>query len=189
VHQFHAARVEQRPEVVEEVGPPPRELRRAGTEQRERGEGRGVGEDGGPADQAAEAVTHQVQRLAGLLAQHRGDVEDVRSQLRHRVARRVVGAGGFVLAALVERHHPVPGLGERGEERREVLLAPGVARDHQHGAADPVAAGVQRDQVTGAAGEGAVLRVVVGQLPQVVGGDGQGHGGGRGVAGHDHASQ
>ena len=148
----------------------------------------GLGEDGGPRDQPAEAVPEQVQRLAGLLAQHAGDGDDVGTELGHRVGGRVVRAGRLVLSALVEGDDAVPGLGERGEQRREVLLAAGVAGDQEGGAADGLATGVERDQRPGAAGEGAVLRVVVGQLPQVVGGDGEGH---RvvGAAGQDHGPQ
>ena len=40
VHQRHTAGVQQRPEVVEQVGPPPGQLRRSRAEQRERGEQR-----------------------------------------------------------------------------------------------------------------------------------------------------
>ena len=53
---------------------------------------------------------------------------------------------------------------------------------------DGLAAGVQRDQRPGAARERAVRRVVVGELAQVVGRDGEGHGE-VGAAGQDHGPQ
>ena len=113
VHQLHAAGVEQRPEVVEQVGAAAGQLRRARAEQGERGEQPGLGEDGGARDQPAEAVPEQVQRLAGLLAEHAGDGDDVGAELGHRVGGRVVRAGRLELPALVEGDDAVAGLGER----------------------------------------------------------------------------
>ena len=48
----------------------------------------GLGQHGGPRDQAPEAVADQVQRIARLRAQHPGDLEDVGTELGDRVARR-----------------------------------------------------------------------------------------------------
>ena len=82
MHELHPAGVEQRAEVVEQLRPPAAELRGPGAEQGERGEERGLGQHRGPGDQAAEAVPEQVQRLAGLLAQHPRDGDDVPARAR-----------------------------------------------------------------------------------------------------------
>jgi hypothetical protein len=51
------------------------------------------------------------------------------------VVGRITGAGGLVLAAHVDRHHPAAGAGEGLQHRQEVLLAAGVARHQQGGTA------------------------------------------------------
>src|SRR5262249_42021396 len=59
---------------------------------------------------------------------------DVLAELRQAIGGRVVRAGRLVLTALVNGEYPAPAVGERGQDRQEVFLAAGVARDEQRGA-------------------------------------------------------
>ena len=74
-------------------------------------------------------MPEQMDRLPA--ADDRGDRVHVGAERAAGVGLGVVGAGGLVLPAQVDRDDPAPGVGQRLEDRDEILLAPRVSRDEQ----------------------------------------------------------
>ncbi len=100
---------------------------RPGAHQGQRPQGGGVGQRRRTGDQATERVADQVRRRPER-GEHR---EDVVGQHLEVVRRGVAVAGSLELAALVQRHRPVPGGRDRRQHGDEVLLRAGISGHQQ----------------------------------------------------------
>jgi hypothetical protein len=115
-----------------------------------------LGQHGLAGDQAAVGVPEQVPGPGGA-----DDLGDVRSEGRGGVTAGIVRSRGLELPAHVDGDHPAPRLGQRTQDREEILLAARVAGDQQrrlplahlrgsrgrksHQRREPAAAGGDRD--------------------------------------------